>query len=90
MFAQVVNKLIPLRMSAHEELLGADLSEHLIRHQGVGVSRVLSALINQQHQQVTDLHNITVVGSNTGNITGTCRARVILTRMHHVWYFTYT
>jgi len=55
-------------MKVHDELLGADLTEHLIRHQGVGVSRVLSALINQQHNehQILSLQNITVVGKNTG------------------------
>ena len=58
-------------MKVHDELLGADLTEHLIRHQGVGVSRVLSALINQQHNhdhQIVSLQNITVVGKNTGKL----------------------
>ncbi|CAB3365637.1 Hypothetical predicted protein [Cloeon dipterum] len=68
----IVNKIIPLRMKAHDELLGADLTEHLIRHQGVGVSRVLSALINQQsnEHQIVSLQNITVVGRNTEDQIG--------------------
>ncbi|XP_065331565.1 putative ammonium transporter 2 isoform X2 [Cloeon dipterum] len=68
----IVNKIIPLRMKAHDELLGADLTEHLIRHQGVGVSRVLSALINQQNNehQIVSLQNITVVGRNTEDQIG--------------------
>ena len=43
---QVINKLIPIRMIEHEELLGADFFEHDIRHQGVGVSRAISVLKN--------------------------------------------
>ena len=38
-FFQVIDKIIPIRMHAHEELLGADYFEHDIRHPGVGVSR---------------------------------------------------
>lgn len=40
----VINKLIPIRMDPNEELLGADLMEHRIRHSKIGISRALSAL----------------------------------------------
>lgn len=40
----VINKLIPIRMDPNEELLGADLMEHRIRHSQIGLSRALSAL----------------------------------------------
>ncbi len=36
--------IIPIRMEAHEELIGADFFEHDIRHPGVGVSRAVSVL----------------------------------------------
>ena len=41
---QLINKIVPIRMSAYEELLGADYFEHDIRHPGVGVSRAVSVL----------------------------------------------
>ena len=43
---KVINKIIPIRMTEHEELLGADFFEHDIRHPGVGVSRAVSVLKN--------------------------------------------
>ena len=36
---KAINKIVPIRMRAHEELLGADFFEHEIRHPNVGVSR---------------------------------------------------
>ena len=39
-----IDKLIPIRMPAHEELLGADFYEHELKHGGVGVSRAVSVL----------------------------------------------
>ncbi|XP_014245641.1 putative ammonium transporter 3 [Cimex lectularius] len=61
-----VNKLIPIRMSMHEELLGADLSEHLIKHKGVGVSRAVSALISVGEHPL-DMTDIMTIGSNPGH-----------------------
>ena len=43
-YLQLINKIVPIRMSAYEELLGADYFEHDIRHPGVGVSRAVSVL----------------------------------------------
>ena len=47
---QVINKIIPIRMTEHEELLGADFFEHDIRHPGVGVSRAISVLKNYDEE----------------------------------------
>lgn len=44
MLLYVINKIIPIRMDPHEELLGADLTEHRIRHSQIGLSRAISAL----------------------------------------------
>ena len=39
-----IDKLVPIRVHAHEELLGADFYEHELKHGGVGVSRAVSVL----------------------------------------------
>lgn len=39
-----INKVTPIRMEPNEELLGADLCEHNIRHGQIGVTRAISAL----------------------------------------------
>lgn len=40
----IINILIPIRMDPNEELVGADLMEHRIRHTKIGISRAISAL----------------------------------------------
>ncbi|KAJ8921307.1 hypothetical protein NQ315_013781 [Exocentrus adspersus] len=37
----IINKFVTIRMDAASELLGADLTEHLVRHRGDNVSKVL-------------------------------------------------
>ncbi|XP_046395400.1 putative ammonium transporter 2 [Ischnura elegans] len=61
----VVNKIVPIRMNEHEELLGADLVEHMIRHSGAGVSRVLLTL-EPLDPSLSD-YNVTPIGLNTGH-----------------------
>jgi len=39
---KITNKLIPIRMEPHEELLGADFVEHLVRRKNAGISPALS------------------------------------------------
>lgn len=59
----MINKLIPIRMDPNEELLGADLMEHRIRHSQIGLSRALSAL-QPLHVDLTSIVGIPPIGSN--------------------------
>ncbi|XP_044002704.1 putative ammonium transporter 3 isoform X2 [Aphidius gifuensis] len=60
-----VNLIIPIRMAEHEELIGADLFEHGVRHKTIGVSRAISAL--QPFPKDKALQEVPVVGINTGH-----------------------
>ncbi|XP_012261470.2 putative ammonium transporter 2 isoform X5 [Athalia rosae] len=61
----IVNKLIPIRMDMFEELLGADLVEHRIRHVQIGVSRAMSTL--RPFPKYNQLEDVTRVGINPGH-----------------------
>lgn len=65
MFFQIINKVIPIRMPPHEELMGADLAEHLIQHRNVGVSRALSQLV-QLHPNANAICHAHNIGCNPG------------------------
>lgn len=53
----VINIFIPIRMDPNEELVGADLMEHRIRHSKIGISRAISALAPLK----VDLHEVSQV-----------------------------
>lgn len=57
--------MIPIRMSVYEEVLGADLVEHGIRHSQIGISRAMSAL--RPFTMEKRLRNVPPVGMNPGH-----------------------
>ncbi|XP_050312668.1 putative ammonium transporter 2 isoform X1 [Anthonomus grandis grandis] len=60
-----VNKIIPIRMNVHQELLGADITEHLVRHSKKEVSRALSAF--RAVLDITEAERLNIVGTNPGH-----------------------
>ncbi|XP_014274656.2 putative ammonium transporter 3 isoform X2 [Halyomorpha halys] len=61
-----INKVVPIRMLPHEELLGADLAEHLIRHTDEGVSKAIQTLLSTGCIK-QDYTVIKTIGSNPGH-----------------------
>lgn len=62
----LINKIVPIRMDANEELLGADLMEHRIRHSQIGISRALSALAPLKID-LKDVISVPKIGVNPGH-----------------------
>ncbi|KAF7417778.1 hypothetical protein HZH68_000431 [Vespula germanica] len=61
----LIDKILPIRMKEDEELLGADLVEHRIRHVQIGVSRAMSAF--DSSTLVDTLNKVHPVGINPGH-----------------------
>ena len=61
-----MNKIIPIRMDPNEELLGADLMEHRIRHSQIGLSRAISALAPIKIN-LNEVAGIQPIGLNPGH-----------------------
>lgn len=62
----LIDKVIPVRMVPDEEIMGADLMEHRIRHAQIGLSRAISALapVTVDLKELTGIHSI---GMNPGH-----------------------
>ncbi|CAH0599758.1 unnamed protein product [Chrysodeixis includens] len=61
----VIDKIMPIRMDPYTELLGADITEHRIRHGQVGISRAVSAL--RPYHRSASIEGMPNVGVNTGH-----------------------
>lgn len=62
----IVNLIIPIRMDPNEELVGADLMEHRIRHSKIGISRAISAL-SPLKIDLNDVAGVPPIGMNPGH-----------------------
>ncbi|KAJ8704498.1 hypothetical protein PYW07_011686 [Mythimna separata] len=60
-----IDKIMPIRMDPYTELLGADITEHRIRHGQVGISRAVSAL--RPFHRSPSIEQMATVGMNTGH-----------------------
>ncbi|CAH2242785.1 jg293 [Pararge aegeria aegeria] len=61
----LIDLVLPIRMEPYEELLGADLTEHRIRHGQVGISRAVSAL--RPYHRSSSVEGVGSIGVNTGH-----------------------
>lgn len=64
----MINIIIPIRMDPNEELVGADLMEHRIRHSKIGISRAISAL-SPLRINLDDVSGVPPIGQNPGIIS---------------------
>lgn len=62
----IINLIVPIRMDPSEELVGADLMEHRVRHSRIGISRAISAL-QPLRVNLDDVSDVPPIGMNPGH-----------------------
>ncbi|KAK3915597.1 Putative ammonium transporter 3 [Frankliniella fusca] len=62
----LIDKVVPIRLEPHEELIGADLVEHRVKHDGVGVAEALAVLA--EHFDSALLSQVRSIGTNPGKL----------------------
>lgn len=77
----VINKIVPIRMDPNEELLGADLMEHRIRHNQIGISRAISALAPLKID-LDDIIDCPPIGLNPGHEKMLTKIRLANSKMN--------
>lgn len=80
----VIDKIIPIRMDPNEELLGADLMEHRIRHSRIGLSRAISAL-SPLKIDLNEVAGISPIGQNPGHENMLDEIQLANKKLNH-WY----
>ncbi|KAE8742660.1 hypothetical protein FOCC_FOCC011789 [Frankliniella occidentalis] len=60
----LIDKVVPIRLGPHEELIGADLIEHRVKHDGVGVDEALAILADHFDSRL--LSQVRSIGTNPG------------------------
>ncbi|XP_077286138.1 ammonium transporter [Arctopsyche grandis] len=61
----LIDKFIPIRMEKYEELIGADLTEHMIKHGQVGIDEAVKLL--KPYYKLDDIENTPEMGLNLGH-----------------------
>lgn len=59
-----MDRIVPIRLEPHEELIGADLVEHRVKHEGVGVGEALAILADHFDSEL--LSQVRAIGTNPG------------------------
>lgn len=77
----MINKIVPIRMDPNEELLGADLMEHRIRHNQIGISRAISALAPLK-LDLDDIVDCPPIGLNPGHEKMLTKIRLANSKMN--------